>query len=628
MELAARPTRMPVTVRITPIENALNTNHIRSSASGASGKARPLSPGVVGRDVHLSLPRRAAGRTPPRAAPVISRRAMSSFAKLTVRLQDRLARHLGLEPDKRPIAVRAMLLPRVGEGVGYWLQLMMAAALATLGLALDSTAVGIGAMLIAPLMRPIVELAMGLATGSAALTFRAGIRSIVSVIAVVGAATAISWLLPFHEITKELTARTAPSLIDLFVAAACALAGAYATMFSSSEMASTAAGTSIGISLVPPLCTLGYAVSVGQWQMATGAALLFTANITGIITVAGVVFLLVGFGQVDIHAAEVASEINLAGVTGRLGTNWSKASTRLGAISRLVLPLLLLAAIFVPLRRAVGEMARRSALRQDIGTLLAHTPLRVAQSSIQLDAAGAIVRVVIVGDALAASELDGELRSILVRRGEATPRLSVWAVPDAKALGALANRIDDLPPPAVAAPPPRDISERSPAEVSELVTKTWPSRGTGTPVATWLQAGSPPQLHVVHLGPALGEAGRELLAATLSPSRSVVLIEESLDPIEAPVADGLSWAAQAFAMAERARARTGVVVCVVVPAPPQPPAVPRPRAPVIAEAAEVVTLRTLVERAFAAQPGVMITRGDRWSLTPTLGTCPTTAPSG
>lgn len=546
---------------------------------------------------------------------------MTAFATITARLQDRMATRLGLEPGKRPLAVRAMLQPRPGEGVGYWLQLMMAAALATLGLALNSTAVVIGAMLIAPLMRPIVELAMGLATGSATLAFRAGIRSIASIVAVVAAATAISWLLPFHEITQELTARTAPSLIDLFVAAACALAGAYATMFSSSEMASTAAGTSIGISLVPPLCTLGYAISVGQWQMATGAALLFTANITGIITVAGVVFVLVGFGQVDIHAAEVDSEVNLDGVAGRLGTNWSRASTRLGAISRLVLPLLLLAAIFVPLRRAVGEMARRSALRQDIATLLARTQLRIAQSSIQLDAAGVIVRVVIVGDGPAASELDRELRAILLRHREPTPRLSVWAVPDAKALGALATRIDDLPPPVVAAPS-RDITERSPAELHELVTGAWPVHGTGTPVATWMQAGSPPQLHVVHLGPALGEAGSELLAASLSPGRPVVVIEDSLDPIEAPIADGMAWAARAFAMAERARGRTGVVVCVVVPAPPAPAIPPRRRAPALAEAAEVTTLRMLVERALAAQPGVTITPGDRWSLAPMLGTCP------
>ena len=132
-----------------------------------------------------------------------------------------------------------------GDAAGYWLQLAIATALATLGLALDSTAVVIGAMLIAPLMRPIVELAMGLATGSAPLIFRTGLRAIASIVVVVGASAVFSWCLPFHEPTGELLARTAPSLLDLFVAAACALAGAYAVVVSTNDVATTAAGTSI-----------------------------------------------------------------------------------------------------------------------------------------------------------------------------------------------------------------------------------------------------------------------------------------------------------------------------------------------------------------------------------------------
>src|SRR4051812_25660057 len=100
--------------------------------------------------------------------------------------------------------VRAMLTPSPGERIGYWLQLVIAAMLATLGLALNSTAVVIGAMLIAPLMRPLVEVAMGLATGSAALTLRATLRVVMSVAAVVVVSMAIASQLPFHAITSEL----------------------------------------------------------------------------------------------------------------------------------------------------------------------------------------------------------------------------------------------------------------------------------------------------------------------------------------------------------------------------------------------------------------------------------------
>ncbi|MEP6860831.1 MAG: DUF389 domain-containing protein [Deltaproteobacteria bacterium] len=546
---------------------------------------------------------------------------MATTDSLIAKVQDRIAARLGLQPEHRPEAVRAMMRPRVGEGVGYWLQLMMAAALATLGLALDSTAVVIGAMLIAPLMKPIIELAMGLATGSAPLVFRAGVRSVASVASVVIAAALITWLLPFHDLTRELIARTAPSLIDLFVAAACALAGAYATMFSSSDMASTAAGTSIGISLVPPLCTAGYALSVGHWKMALGAALLFTANITGIIAVASVVFALVGFGQVDIHEAEVETEINLDGVASRIGKNWSKASRRLGRVSRVLLPVLLLAAIFVPLRRAVAEMSRRSAIRQEIGQRLADKDLRVAQSSIELDAEGATVRVVIVGDAVAARLLDEELRQILVRNGEAEPRLSVWAVPDARALGALATKIDDLPPPVVAEPV-KPMATRSPAEIAAAVAKAWPEHGAGERVATWLEAGSPTTIRVAHFAPQLGEAGRDLLAAAIAPEKSVVVVEDVLDTVDAARADAMDWASRALPMVELARGLPGIVACVVVPAPPLPAA---PRAKPTTEPAEVGTIRELVTLTLSTWPAATIAQGDRWTLV--LQRAPCAAPA-
>lgn len=545
---------------------------------------------------------------------------------LIARGQDWIARHLGLQTATRRTVLAAMLQPRSGEGVGYWLQLMMAAALATLGLALDSTAVVIGAMLIAPLMKPIVELAMGLATGSAPLVFRSGLRSIASIIAVVAASTAISWLLPFHEITRELAARTAPSLIDLFVAAACALAGAYAAMFSSSDMASTAAGTSIGISLVPPLCTAGYALSIGEWRMAGGAALLFTANITGIITVAGVVFVLVGFGQLDVTAEEFATTSEDGGVANRIGRRWTTASKRLGALSRLVLPLLLLAAIFVPLRRAVGEMTRRSEIRQELEGLLATTKARVAQSSIEMGIDGVAVRVVIIGDSRAAQQLDKQLREALGRLGEPELRLSVWAVPDARSLGALATRLDQLPPPVIAEPI-RDLAHHTPAELVELAQRVWPTHGTGALVSAWMEAGTPLRVHVVHLGAPLGESGRELLQHALAPEEEILVVETALDVVEAAAADGVTWLARALTTAERARPAPGVSLCIVVVAPPEVATVQKPRKPPVIEDPNNTAARDTIERTFRGVPNVTITYGDHWSLTPVLGPCaPTPVP--
>jgi len=100
--------------------------------------------------------------------------------RVVFRIQDRVLAACGRARGDRALLVRGMLQPRSGDVAGYWLQLVIATLLATLGLALDSTAVVIGAMLIAPLMRPLVEVAMGLATGSAALTLRASVRTVSS----------------------------------------------------------------------------------------------------------------------------------------------------------------------------------------------------------------------------------------------------------------------------------------------------------------------------------------------------------------------------------------------------------------------------------------------------------------
>ena len=132
---------------------------------------------------------------------------------MRMRLGDRVLAAFGRKPEARAGIVRGMLSPRSGDVIGYWLQLVIAAMLATLGLALNSTAVVIGAMLIAPLMRPIVEVGMGLAAGSAALALRAAVRTTASICVVAAIAIAIAWLLPFRTITPQLEARTAPTLL-------------------------------------------------------------------------------------------------------------------------------------------------------------------------------------------------------------------------------------------------------------------------------------------------------------------------------------------------------------------------------------------------------------------------------
>ena len=95
-------------------------------------------------------------------------------------LRDRLGAAFGITPESRTKTVRDMVGRHRRHPAAYWLQLLLAMLLATLGLVLSSAGVVIGAMLISPLMGPIVELAMGLAIGSSLLVIRASARAAVS----------------------------------------------------------------------------------------------------------------------------------------------------------------------------------------------------------------------------------------------------------------------------------------------------------------------------------------------------------------------------------------------------------------------------------------------------------------
>lgn len=536
------------------------------------------------------------------------------MSNIVTRGQDRLAHLLGLDPVRRTPLVRTMLHRPTGDAAGYWLQLLIATALATLGLALDSTAVVIGAMLIAPLMRPIVELAMGLSTGSAPLVFRTGIRSIASVVVVVAASAGFALLLPFHEPTPELLARTAPSLLDLFVAAACALAGAYAVVIASNDVASTAAGTSIGISLVPPLCTAGYGLSTADWDMVVGAGLLFTANVTGIITVAGAVFLVVGFGQVDIRGEERALDDDVEiGTATRVGRFISSRSARLGVISRLILPLVLLGAIAYPLLEAVREMSRRSSIRQHVESLVRREgDDRLVQYSLDLVARPTSLRVVIVGEPSDAAALEQRLRIELAAWGEPDAVVAVWAVPEATAVSALSARLDDVPAmlrPTIPEPPP------PPPSLEERIRAVWPAQHGGALVALWTSEGPPPAIRISHLGPELGPAGREVLARAVAPDMAPEIHETALTAV-APVQGSAAWIDELTALLARAADHPSVHFCVFVP----PPAARRRRTPAPAPDA---LLRERVTAAAAAHPNVQVIAADAWRAVPQAEPCPT-----
>ena len=194
--------------------------------------------------------------------------------------------------------------------LGFFILLISSAVIATLGLISNSTAVVIGAMIVAPLMDPILSLAFGLAVSDGRLIRRSAVTVGFGVLAVVGTAALISWGLGGSYVQSEITGRTSPNLIDLGIAIAAAVAGSFS--MTRKQLSNSIAGVAIAVALVPPLCVSGIGLTLGSEmvavfgrgtvagltnQIAEGSFLLFLANLIGITVTSLVVFLLQRYGS-------------------------------------------------------------------------------------------------------------------------------------------------------------------------------------------------------------------------------------------------------------------------------------------------------------------------------------------
>lgn len=171
--------------------------------------------------------------------------------------------------------------------------MVLSVLLAMVGMYANSAPVIIGAMILAPLMSPIVSLAMGLARTEPNL-IRSSLRTLgIGVAWGLSCAVLVAWAMPLEIPTPEMKARMSPTLLDLLVAIVSGTAGAYAS--AKEEVAKSLAGVAIAVALVPPLSVLGIALGWGDWSMAGGAALLLITNLVGMALAGSITFLVLGF---------------------------------------------------------------------------------------------------------------------------------------------------------------------------------------------------------------------------------------------------------------------------------------------------------------------------------------------
>ena len=212
---------------------------------------------------------------------LVARRAWRSLSDIIPPLarEEQLTLYRNLREAARP-------------NVHFFVLITLSSVIASLGLLINSPAVVIGAMLVAPLMSPIIAIAAGLTFGDGR-TLREGLASTVQgAMAAIFIAIVIGLIVPGSAVTSEILARTEPSLIDLMIALASGMAGAYA--IARKEVGEALPGVAISAALLPPLASVGLGVAFRDGAIVGGALLLFTTNLIAIVFAASLVFLLLG----------------------------------------------------------------------------------------------------------------------------------------------------------------------------------------------------------------------------------------------------------------------------------------------------------------------------------------------
>lgn len=200
---------------------------------------------------------------------------------------------------ERRLEVLEQLSNASSPGFDFFLLVVLSGCMATFGLITDSAAVIIGAMLVAPLMSPILGLSLASVAGQQHMFRRATVALLEGALMAVVLAAGLAWLarlLPFDVLTElphEVLIRTRPTPFDLGIALAGGAAAAYA--LAQKHLSAALPGVAIATALMPPLCTIGIGISLVNSSIVLGSLLLFLTNLFTISFSGITVFVFLGF---------------------------------------------------------------------------------------------------------------------------------------------------------------------------------------------------------------------------------------------------------------------------------------------------------------------------------------------
>ena len=177
--------------------------------------------------------------------------------------------------DKRSV-IEEISLKKSMSGANSWM-LMCSIVIASIGLDINSTAVIIGAMLISPLMSPILAIGLGVAINDTEMLKDALFQFSIAVGIAVITSTIYFMISPFGEMTDQISYRTEPTFLDIPIAFFGGIAGIVS--IARKDISTSLPGVAIATALMPPLCVVGFGISCGQWNIAASSFYLFLLNI-------------------------------------------------------------------------------------------------------------------------------------------------------------------------------------------------------------------------------------------------------------------------------------------------------------------------------------------------------------
>lgn len=245
----------------------------------------------------------------------------------------------------------------------YFIMVILSCTVATYGLLSNSTAIVIGAMLIAPLIGPILGGALAVATNSNQLLVMSAKTEAIGAVTAVILAALLTLVLPRADLTAEVMARTSPTILDLVIALASGAAGTYAMCVK--PQSATLPGVAIATALMPPLCVVGIGLAKQDFAVVSEALLLFLANMIAINVAAIAMFEWAGFSGDSC-------------LNGSCNSDNSKKT-----IYRMRYPVLLLVAISIPLAfimyktysNANTEKVINASLSESLAAIAPHSTL-------------------------------------------------------------------------------------------------------------------------------------------------------------------------------------------------------------------------------------------------------------